>query len=169
MNMLLNFLPRFCQAFLRTWLALLLMTPALHAEENVQLSGISLEIVDSQGGTAVAVFDTELPAGETVLLLPAIFSGDIGTTSLSATFNDTEIEILSGLSVALASGAEAYFEDFNYLAIDVSTYHGQSGEVTIEMTSTAEAELFIMLSGVVLNSQGSVGLDLVLLKAAMDK
>lgn len=129
-------------------LAMLLFAPDIRAQDDVEFSGVSLEITDPSGGTAAAVLDAELPADEDSLILPAFFEGDIKTTTLSATFDDNEIDVLVGLSTAMPAGSGLFFSELNYIVLDVSAHQGESGDVVIEIATESQAELFIILSGV---------------------
>ena len=147
MNIMINLQQNIFRASLAACLAMLLIAPDLQAQDDVRFSGVSLEITDSSGGTAAAVLDAELPADEVMLILPAFFEGEIETTTLSATFDGNELDVIVGLSTALPDDGALFFSDLNYILLDVSAHQGESGEVVIEMTTESEAELFIIQSG----------------------
>ena len=147
MNIMINLQQSIFNASLAACLAMLLIAPSLQAQDDVEFSGVSLEITDLSGGTSAAALLAVLPVDEDTLILPAFFEGDIETTTLSATFDGSELDILVGLSTALPADAGLFFDDINYILLDVSAHQGESGEVVIEMTTEQEAELFIILSG----------------------
>jgi hypothetical protein len=114
---------------------------AATTEITVDLTGFAMTTsVDLDGNPvdAVAVFNDEVLNDDDLLMIPALFTGNAATTTLTAFFNDNPIEVLAGV--------ESVSGEIGSLLLDVSAYRSQTGtlKLVLHSSTTEIADLFIL-------------------------
>lgn len=130
---------RIVQASVVACIAILLSMPAHTETIEFEIQGEALETTLDEGVMVDGVYVANvLTTIEDTLTIPYYFEGDPETTNISISFNDEELEVLSGLPLTLG------FVEF--LVIDSSSITSQSGELklTLSSTSTETAELILL-------------------------
>ena len=89
---------------------------------------------------SVLALDTTLPNDE-VLIINALFTGDIPSNTVSVSFNDSPLEVLSGIVSEESEGV-------NFILVDISAYAGQTGSLKISLNNsgTTESNLLVIKS-----------------------
>lgn len=127
------------QVFAVTLTATLLSMPAHTETIDFEIQGEALETVLDDGVMIDGVYVANvLTTAEDILTIPYYFEGIPETTNISISFNDEELEVLSGLPLIP--------DLVEFLVIDSSSITSQSGELKIILssTSTETAELILL-------------------------
>lgn len=114
---------------------------AATTEITVDLTGFDMTTsvgLDGNPVDAVAVFNDEVLNDDDLLMIPALFTGNATTTTLTAFFNDNPIEVLAGV--------ESVSGEIGFMLLDVSAYRSQTGtlKLVLHSSTTEIADLFIL-------------------------